>query len=297
MKSKIIYYLVYAGMWLLASLPFRALYILSDGIYFLLYYLVGYRRKVVRKNLTRSFPEKSKEEIITIEKQFYHYLCDYFVEEIKLLKISPEELFKRMQYNNKSEFLQKIEEFGGIILLIPHYANFEWIIGMGMVMDPTHIPVQIYKPLRNVHLDRLFLKIRSRFGGYNVAKHSTGRELLKLKRDNKKMAIGLITDQSPGPSDSRYWTTFLNQDTAFMSGAERISKMLKYPVFYCELKRLKRGYCEVTFDLLTTTPQETQEGEITELFARRMEMTIQREPAYWFWSHKRWKHKRDESKK
>src|SRR5699024_9651727 len=100
----------------------------------------------------------------------------------------------------------------------------------------------------------------SRFGGYNVAKHSTGRELLKLKRDNKKMAIGLITDQSPGPSDSRYWITFLNQDTAFMSGAERISKMLKYPVFYCELKRLKRGYCEVTFDLLTTTPQETQEG-------------------------------------
>lgn len=281
-------------MWLLASFPLRALYVLSDGIYYILYYLVGYRRKVVRQNLTRSFPERSLDEIIRIEKKFYHYLCDYFMEEIKLLKMSSEELFERMSYINKSEFLQKIDEYGGIILLIPHYANFEWIIGMGMIMPPDQIPVQIYKPLRNPYIDELFLHLRSRFGGYNVAKHSTARELLKLKRDNKKMVIGLITDQSPGPHDSRYWTTFLNQETAFMNGAERIAKMLKFPVFYCELKRIKRGYGEVSFELLTDTPQDMQEGYITELFARKVENTIQREPAYWFWSHKRWKLKKED---
>ena len=281
-------------MWLLASFPLRALYVLSDGIYYILYYLVGYRRKVVRQNLTRSFPEKSLDEIIRIEKKFYHYLCDYFIGEIKLLKMSSEELFERMSYINKSEFLQKIDEYGGIILLIPHYANFEWIIGMGMIMPSDQIPVQIYKPLRNPYIDKLFLHLRSRFGGYNVAKHSTARELLKLKRDNKKMVIGLITDQSPGPHDSRYWTTFLNQETAFMNGAERIAKMLKFPVFYCELKRIKRGYGEVSFELLTDTPQDMQEGYITELFARKVENTIQREPAYWFWSHKRWKLKKED---
>lgn len=281
-------------MWLLASFPLRALYVLSDGIYYILYYLVGYRRKVVRQNLTRSFPEKSLDEIIRIEKKFYHYLCDYFIGEIKLLKMSSEELFERMSYINKSEFLQKIDEYGGIILLIPHYANFEWIIGMGMIMPPDQIPVQIYKPLRNPYIDKLFLHLRSRFGGYNVAKHSTARELLKLKRDNKKMVIGLITDQSPGPHDSRYWTNFLNQETAFMNGAERIAKMLKFPVFYCELKRIKRGYGEVSFELLTDTPQDMQEGYITELYARKVENTIQREPAYWFWSHKRWKLKKED---
>lgn len=281
-------------MWLLASFPLRALYVLSDGIYYILYYLIGYRRKVVRQNLTCSFPEKSLDEIIRIEKKFYHYLCDYFMDEIKLLKMSPEELFKRMTYINKSEYLQKIDEYGGIVLLIPHYASFEWITGMGMIMPPDQIPVQVYKPLKNPYIDKLFLNLRSRFRGYNVAKHSTGRELIKLKRDNKKMAIGLITDQSPGPQDSRYWTTFLNQETAFMNGAERIARMLKFPVFYCELKRIKRGYCEVSFDLLTDKPQDLQEGSITELFARKVENTIRREPAYWFWSHKRWKLRKED---
>lgn len=298
MKSRLIYYLVYSGMWLLASLPLNCLYVLSDGLYYILYYIIGYRRKVVRENLIKSFPEKETSEIVHIEKKFYHYICDYFLEEVKLLKMPPEELLRRMTYINKSEYLQKVEDYGGIVLLIPHYANFEWITGMGMIMNPDHVPVQVYKPLSNPYLDKLFLKLRSRFGGYNVAKHSTGRELLKLRRDKKKMAIGLITDQSPSAVDSRHWTTFLNQETAFMSGAERIAKMLKFPVFYCELKRLKRGYCEVSFELLTDFPQDLSDGEVTELFAKKVESTIIREPAYWFWSHKRWKLKKeDESKK
>lgn len=294
MKSKLIYLLTYAGMWLLALLPFRAIYVLSDGLAFLMQYVIHYRRKVVRTNLRNSFPEKSAEELKEIENKFYHYICDYMLEEVKTLRISFEELTRRMTYENKEEYLNMIDKYGGIVLLIPHYANFEWIIGMGAIMQPGDLPVQVYKPLHNPYLDEMFKRIRSRFGGYNVPKHSTAREMIKLRREHKRMAVGLITDQSPNRSEAHYWTTFLHQDTVFMDGAERIARMMDFPVFYCELIRQKRGHCRVIFDLITETPKQTADGEITECFARRLEQTIRRDPPYWFWSHKRWKLKRED---
>ncbi|WP_277122428.1 lysophospholipid acyltransferase family protein [Bacteroides ndongoniae] len=294
MKSKLIYLLTYAGMWLLALLPFRAIYVLSDGLAFLMQHVIHYRRKVVRTNLRNSFPEKSAEELKEIENKFYHYICDYMLEEVKTLRISFEELTRRMTYENKEEYLNMIDKYGGIVLLIPHYANFEWIIGMGAIMQPGDLPVQVYKPLHNPYLDEMFKRIRSRFGGYNVPKHSTAREMIKLRREHKRMAVGLITDQSPNRSEAHYWTTFLHQDTVFMDGAERIARMMDFPVFYCELIRQKRGHCRVIFDLITETPKQTADGEITECFARRLEQTIRRDPPYWFWSHKRWKLKRED---
>ena len=296
MKSKLVYWLTYASMWLLALLPFRILYVLSDGLYLILRYVIFYRRKVVRTNLKRSFPEKTKAELREIESQFYHYMADYMLEEVKLMNLSLDELCRRMEYDNKDVFLVMIEKYGGIILLIPHYANFEWIIGMGAIMKSGDLPVQIYKPLRNKYIDEMFKLIRSRFGGYNVPKHSTARELIKLRRDGKRVVIGFITDQSPNKAEAHYWTTFLNQDTVFMDGAERVAKMMEYPVFYCELLKSKRGYCKVFFDLVAEHPKDMAEGEITELFARRLEQTIRRAPAYWFWSHKRWKIKREDIK-
>lgn len=293
MKDKILYSLIYSFFWLISCLPFRVLYLLADFISFILYRLIGYRREVVRKNLTNSFPDKSIDEIVQIERQFYHYIADYFVEEIKLLTISKKQLLRRMTYKNTEVYLDCIEKYGGVILLIPHYANFEWIIGMKTLMKEEDMAVQVYKPIRAKYMDRLFNHIRSRFGGYNIAKHSTVRELVKLKRANKKMAVGLIADQNPSSNDARFWTTFLNQDTVFMDGGERIAKMMKFPVFYCDLERIKRGYCQVTFELVTTDPKSTIEGEITEYFAKAIERTIDRAPAYWFWSHKRWKHKRE----
>lgn len=281
-------------MWLLALLPFRAIYILSDGLYFLLRYVVHYRRRIIRRNLRNAFPEKPEDELGEIEHKFYHYICDYMLEEIKMLSISFDELCRRMEYDNKEVFLEMIEKHGGIVLLIPHYANFEWIIGMGGIMQPGDIPVQIYKPLRNKYIDEMFKHIRSRFGGYNVQKHATAREVIKLRRKGKRLAVGLITDQSPNRNEAHYWTSFLNQDTVFMDGAERIAKRMNFPVFYCELQRVGRGYCKVFFDLMTETPEQAADGEITELFARRLEQTISREPAYWFWSHKRWKLKRED---
>ncbi|MGI6816471.1 lysophospholipid acyltransferase family protein [Bacteroides sp. KG123] len=293
MKSRVLYWLTYAGMWLVALLPFRALYVLSDGLYLLMRHVVHYRKKVIRRNLSLSFPEKPQSELREIERRFYHYICDYMLEEVKMLRMSFNELQRRMSYEKTDIFLEMIEKHGGIVVMIPHYANFEWLTGMAAIMKPEDITGQVYKPLRNNHLDEMFKLIRSRFGGYNIPKHSTAKEVIRLRRDNKRMALGLITDQSPNRSEAHYWTTFLHQDTVFMDGAERIARMMDFPVFYAELQKTGRGYCKVSFDLITETPKQTAGGEITECFARRLEQTIRREPAYWFWSHKRWKLKRE----
>ena len=287
MKSKLIYWLVYGGMWLFSALPFRVLNVLSDFNYLLMYHVWRYRRKVVRENLEKSFPEKTEAERLQIERKFYRYLSDYMLEDLKLLHMSAEDLCQRMIYKNTEQYLELTEKYGGIIVMIPHYANYEWLIGMGSVMKPGDVPVQVYKPLKDKYLNELFKQIRSRFGGYNIPKHSTAREIIKLKREGKNMVVGLITDQ--WPSGDRYWTTFMGQETAFLNGAERIAKIMNFPVFYCELTKTRRGYCEAEFKLMTEAPKETVEGEITDMFAHELEQTIRREPAYWLWSHKRWK--------
>ena len=287
MKSKLIYWLVYGGMWLFSALPFRVLYVLSDFNYLLMYHVGRYRRKVVRENLEKSFPEKTEAERLQIERKFFRYLSDYMLEDLKLLHMSAEDLCQRMIYKNTEQYLELTEKYGGIIVMIPHYANYEWLIGMGSVMKPGDVPVQVYKPLKDKYLNELFKQIRSRFGGYNIPKHSTAREIIKLKREGKNMVVGLTTDQ--WPSGDRYWTTFMGQETAFLNGAERIAKMMNFPVFYCELTKTRRGYCEAEFKLMTEAPKETVEGEITDMFAHELEQTIRREPAYWLWSHKRWK--------
>ena len=294
MKSRFIYWLVYSGMWLFSALPFRMLYILSDFNYLLMYRIGRYRRKVVRENLKKSFPEKSKEERLQIERRFYRYLSDYMLEDLKMLHMSPEDLYQRMTYKNTEQYLELTEKYGGIIVMIPHYANYEWLIGMGAIMKPGDVPVQVYKPLKDKYLNELFQRIRSRFGGYNIPKHSTAREIIKLKREGKKMVVGLITDQWPSGNE-KYWTTFLGQETAFLNGAERIAKMMNFPVFYCDLTKPGRGYCIAEFKLMTEKPKETSEGEITEMFANYLEQTIRREPAYWLWSHKRWKLTKEEA--
>ena len=287
MKSKLIYWLVYGGMWLFSALPFRVLYVLSDFNYLLMYHVWRYRRKVVRENLEKSFPEKTEAERLQIERKFYRYLSDYMLEDLKLLHMSAEDLCQRMIYKNTEQYLELTEKYGGIIVMIPHYANYEWLIGMGSVMKPGDVPVQVYKPLKDKYLNELFKQIRSRFGGYNIPKHSTAREIIKLKREGKNMVVGLITDQ--WPSGERYWTTFMGQETAFLNGAEQNEKIMNFPVFYCELTKTRRGYCEAEFKLMTEAPKETVEGEITDMFAHELEQTIRREPAYWLWSHKRWK--------
>ena len=162
MRSKLIYWLIYSGMWLFSALPFRVLYMLSDFNYLLMYRVGKYRRKVVRRNLLRSFPEKTDAERSRIEREFYRYLSDYMLEDLKLLHMSADELCARMTYKNTEQYLELTEKYGGIIVMIPHYANYEWLIGMGAIMKPGDVPVQVYKPLRDKYLDKLFKRISFR---------------------------------------------------------------------------------------------------------------------------------------
>lgn len=295
--SKLTYYLVYIWFWLNSLLPFPLLYRVSDIFYFFLYHVAGYRKKVVRENLRNAFPEKTPEELKKIEKRYYHYLADYMMESMKMMKISKEELLKRMRFSGKELYLGLIEKHGGVVVAMPHYGNFEWTLAMKILMKPEDVAVQVYKPLRNKYMDVMFQNIRSRFGGYNVPKHSAVRETVRLKRNGKKMVLALIADQAPSWSDVAYWTDFLNQDTDFMNGSERFAKLLNFPLMYCDIKKDRRGYCEATFELMSDKPKETADGELTEMFVRRVEQTILRDPAYWLWSHKRWKHKRENAAK
>lgn len=288
---KLIYIFAYIGIWLLAIMPFRMLYAVSDILYLLVYKVAGYRKSVVRKNLSNSFPEKTKDELRAIEHKFYHYICDYMLESMKMLLLPKKELLRRMKFTNTELYLEMIEKHGGIVVMMPHYANFEWTVAMGSFMKEGDIPMQVYKPIKNKHIDELFKYIRSRFGGYNVPKHDTIREVIKARNAGKRLVLGLIADQSPNSNSLHFWTTFLNQETSFMEGGERIARMMDFPVLYCELKKEKRGYCEAIFELMVESPKQTTKGEITEMFARKVEQTIIREPGYWFWSHKRWKHK------
>ena len=191
MKSKIVYWLTYAGMWLVALLPFRALYALSDGLYFLMRHVVHYRKKVVRRNLRNSFPEKSETELMEIERKFYHYICDYMLEEVKMLRMSFEELCRRMKYDNKEEYLAMIEKHGGIVLLIPHYANFEWLTAMGAFMKPEDVPLQVYKPLRNKYMDEMFKIIRASFNQRRKTMTNSVGNSPELSVSKEQMAAAL----------------------------------------------------------------------------------------------------------
>ena len=283
--KRLSYWFTYLGMHLLALLPFNILYLLSDCLYVILRHVVGYRKKVVRANLFNSFPEKTEAELKEIERKFYHYICDYLVEEVKMARLSSEEIKLRMSFDNFEVFMERAKRGDNIALLIPHYGNFEWLINIKLLVPQEYPILHIYKPLHNPYIDGMLKQIRTQYGGVNVAKHDTVRTLVKMHKDGTRFGVGFITDQSPNKTEAKYWTTFLHQDTVFMDGAEKLAKMLDMCVLYADIHRVRRGYCSVHFDVITDHPKDTNDGEITEAFVRKLEQTIHSDPPYWFWSH------------
>lgn len=295
--NKVLYYIVYVWMYLHALLPFRVLYILSDILYCLVYKLAGYRLKVVRVNLKNSFPDKTKEELLIIEKQFYHHFCDYFVETLKLLHISDEEMQKRMQFENIEQVKDLMKDGNSALMFLGHYCNWEWVpsINLNFKGKGSNILLgQIYKPLSNKAFDDLFLKIRGRFGSFGIAKNETLRAIVKLRKEQQQVLIGFMADQIPSSNNIHYWTTFLNQESAVFTGVERIAKQTGFSVVYLDMEKVKRGYYRGTVRLISDNPMAEPEFQITETYIKAMEKTILREPAYWLWTHKRWKRNREE---
>lgn len=279
-------------LYLLAWLPFKVLYLVSDGLYYLVYYIVGYRKKVVRKNLTNSFPEKSPEEIIKIEKGFYRHFCDYIVETIKLLHISDEEMKRRFVYKNSEIVWDILKDNKDVFLMIGHYGNWEWIPSITRWLPESLYLAQIYRPLKNKAADKFFLKLRARFGSGAIAKNDTLRDIIKVRKEGRQQMIGFIADQTPSLKGQVYWTEFLNQETPVLSGAEKIGKKIDANILFLDVVKVKRGYYEATYKVITLDAKDTAENEITEAYIRLMEQMIRRAPQYWLWTHKRWKHKR-----
>lgn len=288
------YRLIHFIFYLISLLPFRALYLLSDGLYVVLFHMVGYRRKVVEKNLRMAFADKTDNDRLLIEHKFYHWLCDYFVESIKLLSISKEELQRRFTIANSDEVEKCFEEGQSAAAVLGHYCNWEWLSCVGIDLPANRVMGLVYHPLRNRYFDRLFVDLRSQMGGVPIPKQDILRYLVKYRREGVMSLFGYISDQGPKMNNIHLWLDFMNQDTPVFTGAERIIRKMNNAVFYVEMSRPKRGYYTCTYHLITRQPDSLPEHEITRIFFQKLEQTIRKNPEFYLWSHNRWKRTREE---
>ncbi|NRB48961.1 MAG: lysophospholipid acyltransferase family protein [Saprospiraceae bacterium] len=291
--SALIYYIALPFIYLLSILPFWILYRISDIMFILVYHVIGYRRKVVLDNLRNSFPEKSETEIQQISKRFFQYFCDLILETIKTLTISPETVKKRLAFDDPALLTQYCEKKQSIILILGHWGNWE-LAGARFGVEPgIHQLYVIYHPLKNKYFDRLVYHMRTRLGNKLYAMKKTLRGMVGNRKE--VTATAFIADQTPSP-DNAFWLTFLNQDTPIFMGTEKIAQKFNYPVVYMSVRRVKRGYYEIESELLFDNPKETSEHEISIRHTARLEEDIRSQPELWLWTHRRWKHKRQQYK-
>ena len=291
--AKLGFHIVKLWVAFLSIHPYWLLYLKSDVYYFLVYHLLHYRRKVVRQNLLRSFPDKDEKEIKTIERRFYHNLCDLFVEAPKMLRMKANGYQSRITYTNQELVQQLYEQGKNVFYAIPHSGNWEWFGKMIPQLTP-HKSLAIYKRVKNPVFEQLMLYIRTCDSALEmVESNMTFRRLTQL-RDSQNAVLMMADQTSPGlPSD--YWTEFLHQDTCWFTGIERIAKKLDYAIVFVDMKRKGRGRYEVSFELVTDSPKEMKDGEIMERYVRCVERFIENNPDNWLWSHRRWKHTRQQA--
>lgn len=274
----------------ISRLPLSLLYYLSDFLFFVSYRLIKYRRAVVWRNLTRSFPEKTIDELRQIEKNFYRNLCDYAVETLKLLTISEEELRSRMVYKNLDLVKEYVQKDQSVIYLASHQFNWEWLLAAGPFYLHPAIDF-VYQPQSSEFFNQFSLITRSRFGTYPIKRAQVARETIKRKRLVRGVAI--VCDQFPGlDHDKRFWTKFLNQDTAFFQGISQLGVLTEYPVMFGAVRKVKRGYYEAEMLLISTPPYSKEDTSIVEYYIKATEKIIREQPEGWLWSHDRWKKSR-----
>ncbi|MGN1236246.1 MAG: lysophospholipid acyltransferase family protein [Bacteroidaceae bacterium] len=285
------YKILFCIAYLMSLLPMRVHYFFSDLMYPLIYYIIRYRRKIVRKNLTNSFPEKDITEIKKTERKFYRFFCDYFVENIKALTMKKENMMKRMRFENLELVDNLFQDKQFIFLYLGHFCNWELIASLKWWLPQQYDTAQLYAKLHNKHIDRLFFKIRSRYGGENINKKESLRRIIAIQKTGQKTLIGFISDQGPKRESIHLWVDFLNQDTPVFTGTERIAKKVDAGVIYGEVRRVKRGYYSCKFKPITDDPKSFGEHEMTRLYMKMLEADIRRDPARWLWTHNRWKRK------
>ena len=281
--------LVYPVLWLVSILPFRFLYFFSDIVYVIVYHIIGYRKETVRYNLATAFPDYSKARRLEIEKKSYKHMCDIFLEMIKTMTISDEEINKRYTFTNLEVYLDIEKRGKSIALLCAHYASYEWAVSMNHHI--TFTGYAIYKKIANKYFDKLVRDIRSRFKAQLI----TTKETIPIIRQNvvsgKLGVYGFASDQSPKASRAFHWTEFLGVQSAVHTGPEMLAKQFDMNVIFLKTRKIKRGFYVGTFEQLFDNPKEIPNYQITEEFLRRVEKQIRDAPEYYLWTHKRWKAK------
>lgn len=286
----LVYFIVIPFIYLLSALPFPLLYAFSSFLYFILFHLIGYRKKVVLQNLHNAFPHKTDEEINAICRAYYRHLCDLFLETFKTLTISKEKMVRHCHFTPEAAILlEKLAaDDKSAMIVMGHMGNWEWA-GNTFSIQCRHQLFVIYHPIANKYFDKMMYGMRTRFGTKLIPMKNTFKEMLCRKCGLSMTAF--IADQTPQP-DNAHWLTFLHQDTPVFKGTEIIARKLDIPVIYASVKKVKRGYYEVHAEMLCENPANTTDNELTEMHTKRLEQDIIAQPETWLWSHRRWKHKR-----
>ena len=284
------YHTLYWLLRLISFFPLGFLYVVSDMIYFSVYYVMRYRRKIVRKNLRESFPEKSMEEIIGIEKRFYHFFVDMVFESCKLISITPKEIDKRLKVVDVDFVNRMLGEGRSVSLFLGHYGNWEWVSLLGLKLHKDAVKSQIYHKLRDKAMDRLMREIRGRFGNVSVEMRETVRFVANAEKEERPYIIGYIADQSPRRRVAKHFVNFLNHSVPVLTGSEKVTKHYGYEAVFLALTRLKRGYYECRLSSLHDNPKSLPDFELTRLYFERLESEIKERPEFYLWTHNRFKY-------
>lgn len=275
---------------LMSRLPFSVLYVMSGGIYVLLYHVARYRRKIVRKNLTECFPEKDLKEIRDIEKKSYCFFSDNIVESFKMSAMTPEEMGRRMRFTNVEEVNSVLRSGRSVALYLGHYGNWEWISSMPLHLEKSAVAAQIYHKLRNKAMDRIMLEHRGAHGAVNVDMYRTARYITELSADKRTSIIGFIADQSPKKREVRHFLQFLHHRTPVLTGTEKITKHYGFDPWFVRIRKVRRGYYEAEFVHMHDDPKSVPDFELTRIYYEMLEQAIREKPELYLWTHNRFKH-------
>ncbi|WP_294961366.1 lysophospholipid acyltransferase family protein [uncultured Flavobacterium sp.] len=285
----LVYILAFPLLWLISILPFPIFYLFSDFVYFLVYRVIGYRKKVVRENLALTLPHLSDAERKVIEKKFYKHMCDMFLEMIKTMSMSPEEMERRFHVTNIDLVQDYAKKGKSVILVASHYASYEWLLTINPKLGFQGVAV--YKRLANPYFDKLVRKIRSKYNTEMIETRKAIPTMAKNQRNGVLSMYGLASDQSPKMERIFHSMKFMGVEVPVHTGAETLAKKYDLAVIFVQVKKVKRGYYEATFISLADNPKEFENFKITEMYLKEVEKQILEAPEFYLWTHKRWKHR------
>ena len=289
----LVYILIYPILWIISILPFPVFYLLSDFVYFLTYNIIGYRKKVVRDNIKLALPHLSDKERLTIEKKFYSHMCDMFLEMIKTISISQKEIEKRFTFSNMDVYYDLEKKNKSIALMCAHYASYEWVVSMNYHINCKGFG--IYKKLSNPYFDKLVKRIRSKFKAELITTKQTIPTIVENHKNNVLGIYGFASDQSPKANAAYHWAPFMGHIVPVHTGAEILAKRFDMNVIFLKVKKVKRGYYEASFEILSEDVKSVPNYEITDKFLKLVEEQIYEAPEFYLWTHKRWKHSKEKA--